>query len=332
MSKTHWREYASLADVEKIVSTLTWLWPGVIPNGYLTVIAGQPGIAKSAWALDVVARLLSGEPWPNGSSCKQVEFVVWADTEATQAMLLDRAKCQGIDTDRIIFPFDKDNVLGDVRLDRDEDWSVFKSAVEDLNPPAVIIDSLASAHNSDEDKAKNMNLICGRLMRLARDQGCALTAIHQIRKKGDEYITNIRLDDLRGSGAIGYHAKCVSVIEPINGDEPQGMRRFRPLKSNLGAFADDMAFETDESRLVWVPAPGAEERERKLAQAVGFLRRELLDCPVLMVEIQARAARDKLAWSTVGRAKKELGVESFKPKGEKHAPWWWRLPSRSSSS
>ncbi|MCZ6779599.1 MAG: AAA family ATPase, partial [Acidobacteria bacterium] len=210
-----WREYASLADVEKIVSELTWLWPNIIPNGYLTVIAGQPGIAKSAWALDLVARVLSGTPWPDGTPCKEVPFVMWADTEATQAMLLDRAKSLGLDPARIVFPFDKDNVLGDVKLDDAAKWAAFKSSVEECSPPVVIIDSLASAHSSDEDKSKNMNLICGRLMRLARDNNNAVIAIHQVRKQGEEYKTELTLDDLRGSGAIGYEAKCVSVIEPV---------------------------------------------------------------------------------------------------------------------
>ena len=36
---------------------LRWLWPGHIPLGKLTLLAGDPGIGKSLLTLDIAARL-----------------------------------------------------------------------------------------------------------------------------------------------------------------------------------------------------------------------------------------------------------------------------------
>ena len=43
---------------------LTWLWPGLIPNGQLTVIEGETGAGKSYVVLDLITRVTRGLPFP----------------------------------------------------------------------------------------------------------------------------------------------------------------------------------------------------------------------------------------------------------------------------
>ncbi|MBS0267322.1 MAG: AAA family ATPase, partial [Planctomycetes bacterium] len=45
-------------------SDVTWLWPGRMLNGQLTVIEGAPGEGKSAVAYDLAARVTRGDPFP----------------------------------------------------------------------------------------------------------------------------------------------------------------------------------------------------------------------------------------------------------------------------
>lgn len=54
-----------LSDVESL--PLNWLWPGRIPRGRLTLLAGDPGIGKSLVALDLAARVSRGGRWPDES-------------------------------------------------------------------------------------------------------------------------------------------------------------------------------------------------------------------------------------------------------------------------
>ncbi|MBS0261634.1 MAG: AAA family ATPase, partial [Planctomycetes bacterium] len=42
----------------------TWLWPGLIPNGQLTVIEGDAGVGKSYVVLDLITRVTRGLPFP----------------------------------------------------------------------------------------------------------------------------------------------------------------------------------------------------------------------------------------------------------------------------
>jgi hypothetical protein len=39
---------------------LRWLWPGRIPLGKLTLLAGDPGLGKTLVALDIIARVTRG--------------------------------------------------------------------------------------------------------------------------------------------------------------------------------------------------------------------------------------------------------------------------------
>ncbi|MBS0261664.1 MAG: AAA family ATPase, partial [Planctomycetes bacterium] len=45
-------------------SDVSWLWPGRMLNGQLTVIEGAPGEGKSAVAYDLAARVTRGDPFP----------------------------------------------------------------------------------------------------------------------------------------------------------------------------------------------------------------------------------------------------------------------------
>lgn len=46
---------------------VSWLWPGHLPLGKLTVIDGDPGLGKSFLTLDLAARVSQGRTMPDGS-------------------------------------------------------------------------------------------------------------------------------------------------------------------------------------------------------------------------------------------------------------------------
>ncbi len=60
---SRWLEGAKRWQLEP-ASEIAWLWPEKIPTGELTVIEGEPGVGKSFVALDFVARVTAGIPWP----------------------------------------------------------------------------------------------------------------------------------------------------------------------------------------------------------------------------------------------------------------------------
>jgi len=85
----------NLDDVER--QLLEWLWPGRIPLGKLTLLAGDPGLGKSFVTLDIAARVSRGDSWPDTPLLKQsagnvVLFNAEDDLADTIAPRLDQAK------------------------------------------------------------------------------------------------------------------------------------------------------------------------------------------------------------------------------------------------
>lgn len=53
----------SLTDVTPVGAT--WLWPGRISFGNVTLVVSDPGLGKSLLTLDIAARVTTGRPWPD---------------------------------------------------------------------------------------------------------------------------------------------------------------------------------------------------------------------------------------------------------------------------
>ena len=67
-------ENAQPAGPRLIVTTLSgvepeevnWLWPGRVPRGKNTLLAGDAGLGKSYLSMDIAARVTRGGTWPDG--------------------------------------------------------------------------------------------------------------------------------------------------------------------------------------------------------------------------------------------------------------------------
>ena len=65
-------EFTIQCFLESTVSSpVSWLWPGRIPLGKLTLLVGDPGVGKSLLALDMAARITRGAPWPDAPQQRQ---------------------------------------------------------------------------------------------------------------------------------------------------------------------------------------------------------------------------------------------------------------------
>lgn len=81
---------------------LDWLWPGRIPLGKLTLLAGDPGLGKSLVTLDIAARVSTGRSWPDCPLLAQpvgevLLFNSEDGLEDTTAPRLDKARADDIE-------------------------------------------------------------------------------------------------------------------------------------------------------------------------------------------------------------------------------------------
>lgn len=83
---------------------LTWLWTGWIPQGYITIWAGESGAGKSTVLADVAARVTTGQPWPGepNHSRRSPSRVLWLGSEdGIEELTVPRLAACGADLTKI---------------------------------------------------------------------------------------------------------------------------------------------------------------------------------------------------------------------------------------
>jgi len=60
---------------------IDWVWTGWIPQGYITIVAGESGAGKTTITADIVARLTTGAPWPGETEWRMPARVLWLGSE-----------------------------------------------------------------------------------------------------------------------------------------------------------------------------------------------------------------------------------------------------------
>src|SRR5664279_1970797 len=87
-----------LADVRP--RNVTWLWPGRIPFGKLTIIDGDPGLGKSTLSLEIAARLTTGRAMPDGIALEPANVIMMTTEDDLDDTVRPRLDAAGADVNR----------------------------------------------------------------------------------------------------------------------------------------------------------------------------------------------------------------------------------------
>jgi len=317
---------------------LHWLWPGRIPLGKLTLLAGDPGLGKSFVTLDISARVSRGERWPDNPLCHQPSGKVILlncedDLADTIAPRLDKANAddskiialEGIHTGakRRMFSLETDVP----RLDE----VLQKHAGVRL----VVIDPI-SAYTGSVDSHNNSEVrgMLAPLAELASKHQIAVVAVTHLSKTGGSKAIYRSM----GSLAFAAAARAVWAITKDTGD-PQ-RRLFLPAKLNLGKDPDGLAYRIDDGRVAWEAdpvhmhaddafaaelKPRNDSRQSERSEAMQWLR-EHMACQVMPAnEVIEAGAQVGFTDRTLRRAYKAIGVPARKESFD--GPWLWQLPA-----
>ena len=113
-----------------------WLWYPYIPLGKLTVLQGDPGEGKSTFALNVVARITTGQPMPDGVPAKGKRVAIYQCAEDGIAdTIKPRLQQAGADCERVAYIIDNDIAL------TLEDGRI-ETAIKDTHASVFIIDPI----------------------------------------------------------------------------------------------------------------------------------------------------------------------------------------------
>ena len=324
-----------LVDVEP--EEVTWLWPGRIPCGKLTILMGDPGLGKSMLTLDVSARLSTGMPWPDGGRAPLGTVILLSAEDGVADTIRPRVDRLGGDVTRIA-------VLEAIRTSDGErgfslvaDMPHLETAISSTGASLVVIDPL-SAYLGDTDSYKDAEVrgLLAPLAAIATRTGAAIVAVMHLTKDTQ------RRAIYRAPGSIAFVGAARSVLVVGKDQENEERRLLATNKNNLSAPAPTLAFSIPGGVIEWEPDPVSntdaevvlsgpstpEEREER-KDAEGFLLKVLALGPRTHDDVKRLAMKAQIASRTLSRAKARLGVISERGGSfDDRSDWTWRLPPK----
>ncbi|MCA9312596.1 MAG: AAA family ATPase [Phycisphaerales bacterium] len=331
----------NLADVTP--RPVEWLWPGRIPFGKLTIIAGDPGLGKSFITMDMAGRVSRGRPFPDAALHPVVPGGVVlinaeddiADTVRPRldALGADPSRIEALET--IEWP---DPETGEIleQCFTLRDLPRLEEAIHRVPDCRLVIIDPISAHLGkavDSHRDADVRAVLRPLSDLARRLRVAVVAVAHLNKGSGKAM-------YRTNGSLAFNAAARSVLAVVKDPDDPTRRLVLPVKNNLAPDTAGLAYElvADSPGAVpfvrWDPTPivtpvdelmGATVEpgaEGAVEEAKDWLEAMLADGPVPAAEILAAAERDGIRERTLNRAKKALGVKSRR-EGDR---WNWLIP------
>ena len=189
--------------------------------GSLVLVGGAPGIGKSTLLLQICSSLCAGRK------------VLYISGEESERQLKLRAERLGVVPDSLY-------ILSETRL------SDIMDAVNQLEPDILIVDSIQTLYNEENDSApgsvSQVKDCTMTLMQLSKSQGITVFVVGHINKDGN----------IAGPKVLEHMVDCVLYFE---GDPNSTYRLLRAAKNRFGSTNEIGVFEMQDSGLTEVPNP-----------------------------------------------------------------------------
>jgi len=325
---------------------VSWLWPGRVARGKLTLLVGDPGTGKSFLTLDMASRMSIGGRWPDGGQAPAVDTILLSAEDGAADTIRPRVDALGGDASRV-------HLLRAVRRDDSErpfclaaDLPALERAIRETGAVLVVIDPL-SAYLGKTDSYKDAEVrgLLAPLAAIAEQYKIAVVVVMHLTKDSQRRAIH------RAGGSIGFVGAARVVLAVGKDPEDEGRRLLVSVKTNLTSSPAALAYRiigrsADAASVEWEPEPAAgveadallgpatlEDREER-READELLRDQLADGERPAVEVQKAARANGISDRTLNRAKRRLGVKAHH-KGQPGRPgqaWYWSLPDPDWSS
>ncbi|MBN1443135.1 MAG: AAA family ATPase [Planctomycetes bacterium] len=332
-----------MSDVQP--KEVSWLWPGRIARGKVTLLAGDPGLGKSLLSLDIAARTSTGAPWPDGEpERREPAGVVLVSAEDDPAdTIRPRLDAAGADVSRIV-------TLEGVR-ERDRDtgeerrawWSITRhlAALREQvkaagNCGLVLVDPVAAFLGGvDSHVNAEVRGALGPLGELAAELQVAIVGVHHLNKSSSGSALH------RASGSLAFTALARAAwLVARDPEDSAGRRRLLlSLKNNLCEDVGGLAFGLEAAgatvRIAWerdpiwtsaddVLAAGSGRGRGADSAAAAWLRDELADGPRAAKDLVRDAREAGISEKQLRQGREDLGVRPAK--SGFGGGWIWSLP------
>jgi archaellum biogenesis ATPase FlaH len=288
---------------------ITWLWPGRIPFGKLTVFAGDSGQGKTTIAIDLAARLTTGRPMPLSDEPPIVSRVLFQSQEDDMAdTLIPRAINAGADSGKFIS-------IDAADLNIDDDCDIIEEYIQADKIRLAIFDPLQSfvGKNADMCRITDIRRLLTNLGKVAARNDCAIIIIsHQ--SKGQQ--GGNALHRVFGSVDITATARSVLNISALESDPETKI--ISHIKSSVSRPAPPVAFRIEDNAPVTylgeydgdIPFDEMPDDTSKCEAAKLIIISMLREAPQIGKDVYQACLDAGISSRTVERAKKELNILS----------------------
>ena len=329
---------------------IKWLWKLRFALGKICLLAGQPGMGKSQFALWMASVTSVGGLWPDGTRAPIGNVVIIScedDVADTIGPRLDANRA----AKRRIYSFDgvpyeaADGTLCKRPFCLDSDVDKLRQLCEDIdNVKLIIIDPvLAFMGSSDSHKTSDVRSALLPLQELAEYLGACILLITHL-NKGTEDGSAIS----RVSGSTGFVAAVRSAWLAGRHPTDQTRRVITPLKNNVGDDKTGYAYsivpvdlpdgvQTSCIELDHEPIEVAadqalgrsspDHQDSAIGQAIKFLETTLSEEPQLANDIIQSAEQSGIAPRTLRRARIKMNVMIKKDRST-GCSLWCRRPDQ----
>jgi hypothetical protein len=328
-----------MASVEP--KPIDWLWRPRIALGKLTIIAGDPGLGKSMLTASLMAHVTTARTWPDGASCPLGSAILVSGEDDPADTIRPRLDMAGANVARIEY-------LQSVNDNNSErgftlaDVVPLAGLLETIGDCKLIVIDPVSAYLGGTDSHKNADIraLLAPLAQMAAGHGVAIVAVSHLNKAQ----AGTALSRITGSLAFVAAARAAYVVARCPEDSKR--RLVLPIKNNLGNDVTGMAYRIAEERdtpyVVWEKDPVTVSADEALApihespraargDAQDFLTELLANGPVSVKDIKGEGKEAGFSWSTLRRAKDEIGVKSKRTGFSKDDGWSWYLSGTTST-
>jgi putative DNA primase/helicase len=339
------QESLNVTVVEDVESeAVTWMWPGRLARGHVTLMAGAPGDGKSQISCDITSRVTTGDVWPDGGRAPFGSVIMLSAEDSVKDVIRPRLEAAGADLKRVHVinaalskdgkqrTFDLQTDLAELR------WLVAKIGDVVL----VILDPITSYMGSkiDSHRTTDVRSVLEPLSRFAEETGVAVLAIsHPPKAAQGKAINSV-------TGSLAFVAAARMVF--MTATEPETKRRLLlSVKSNLGANAPGLGYRMEQqtiskgivgSHVVWDSAPVKITADEALRQSNADGGRKVADAKAMILEALADGAMsaealndvaesDDISAATMRRARSELkkARKIVKRKTDFKGGWEWAI-------
>lgn len=209
---------------------VSWLWPGVIPRGMLSLIGGKQGLGKSFLICDLAARISAGQPMPDGTPQAPGRVLLLAREDDASCVLLPRLRAAKADLSRVTWStFSHTSTGSSIDLASHIEWLATAHAKRPYD--LIVVDTFAAfaPAGTDANAAQDVRHLLDALTRLARTTGAAVVVVAHLRKTGQG--DGDPMDAIAGSAQMTAGVRVASMLDK---GIAEGERWFRVVKSNLG--------------------------------------------------------------------------------------------------